>query len=350
MKKFPRSRYSIKAGARAARKGFPFTRPRGKPTVTEVPEPINFFGEVCLTKSIDSVLQYCQEIRNKSELHKEVVLDFTGISQITIDALTIIWSTAVYWEKKNRRLFYFRADEKGELSKALTDSNHFNMIDTPAYDESTSKRLKAGTGWHRINFNNMLNLQEVYKTSFKESGIASQLKSTGLLYTFITEGIGNIKKHAYKENPNVIRSGLEYWLFHHRDQEDKSKYVVAFLDLGGGIGLSIKKQAKKQGFDIESLWGGKKLLQGLFHGKYRSATNDPNQGQGMPYMYEHAQEENTSLVSFSVMSGAERFVFKKRVDGDEESTEKLKFPFAGTYYQLVFQLEQTPEKTITFAD
>lgn len=150
---------------------------------------------------------------------------------------------------------------------------------------------------------------------------------TRKLYGALVELMCNTVQHAYDEE-NRLEKKWQLFLF-----RTKKCVQLIFLDTGKGIPRTVKTNWKDTLASLFTTSPGSpkdsNLLKSAFKGDFRSQTEDPNRGRGLPQIYDVMNDKNIRNVF--VYSG--NAVLKRLDDGHNDFSDQKNELF-GTLYEM----------------
>lgn len=120
------------------------------------------------------------------------------------------------------------------------------------------------------------------------------------LYAILIEVMANTNNHATSDSDSGSKH--PWWLFTFVD-DDRSKVILVFLDLGVGLfsSIPVKQYVSKNpsliGSDMRREIALANIWDGLTQGKIRSRTGDPSRGRGIPLISDSSElDDYTSFI------------------------------------------------------
>ena len=161
------------------------------------------------------------------------------------------------------------------------------------------------------------------------------------LFAVLTEGLTNVRHHAYTGTDNVDEASKRWWLFARLDEPVAGKdgsLFVAIYDMGVGISTTMRRKLNKgevilkiadkvvDHISASALKGNaleKALLFSAVEHK-RSQTGQPHRGNGLPEMREFA--ESTPGGRLHIVSGSAQYSFVPGAVQGQTNGFKVEFP------------------------
>ena len=145
------------------------------------------------------------------------------------------------------------------------------------------------------------------------------------LFAVLTEGLTNVRQHAYKDLPQVQESWRKWWLFARYEEPkpgSEGSLYIAIYDIGAGIPATMRNKLQKKEIVVDLLDKSGKLLSlsdGVMLDKKlmfeavehrRSQTGEGHRGNGLPEMKEFAASNQggrlhiiSGRVQYSIVRG-----------------------------------------------
>lgn len=160
-----------------------------------------------------------------------------------------------------------------------------------------------------------------------------KMLDTKSLYGILIELMGNTKQHAYDEDCKLEKK----WLLFAEQKNDRIDFV--FLDIGLGIPKTVLKKHSEKLAKYVPLYvlDEGNIVKSALEGEYRSKTEEPNRGQGLPQVSDYFLSD--IVTSATVFSG--NGICKLGEDSIKKyETRKLEKEFNGTLYEWSVEKRQ----------
>lgn len=132
--------------------------------------------------------------------------------------------------------------------------------------------------------------------------------STYAFYGALIELMTNTVQHAFDEDYRLEKK----WQLFARFRDGEVRFV--FLDTGKGIPSTVRKTKTEQLKELLKpafrMIGEGDILQSAFDGNFRTSTEEPNRGKGLPQIYDFMKSEQTKEAA--VFSGRGTGIIKRK--------------------------------------
>jgi len=252
-----------------------------------------------LIDNIDETLNFFQSIYTVSNKfpHKRIQFDFSGIKNLTTDAILYLLSRMDYLHLQR----YFHGGFSGNEP---VDKESFQLFQASGFYKYV-RTLRADKIQNNPNIYTiesgklvMASKAKEVKDFIKHCLGKEESSNTKEIYTSIIECMANTRHHAYGAENRYSK-----WWF--MASFDKDRVHFTFLDNGFGIPTTINKKFKEKVRDIL----GKllpledtdaKLILSALKGDFRTKTKEGYRGKGLPRIYDTVKNkkiENLVIVS-----------------------------------------------------
>ena len=293
-----------------------------KPVVIQTP-PKNF----SLVKNPEETMSFFMDFKNEIDRNQygtHFFVDSKNVEFVTVDAL--IYLIAILQnDKQNNYLRYSFAGNYPESENAkkiytesgFTDYVYSNMKTLPKSNE----RVRIISG---IN-NNPESAREL--CDFVIEALGKSRKDILPIQKVLVELMSNVYHHAYDKNSFMAKRWYMY-------AEHSGNYVrCIFVDTGFGIAKTARKNF---GEKFRAFFGMKvddsKIIESVFNGDFRTATNLRYRGNGLLAVRENVRHD--IFGGFEVFSGRGRFIIPKDDDPEKVFSRCHEHTLYGTLYQF----------------
>lgn len=288
-KKHRKKKKRIKYSSKGKKRNESF---RQKPDVVfELPENFSFITNLSKTAS------FVEKTMNKfkrSMPESLFLFDAKNVENATTDAIMyLIALMRNYKETKIKKYNFFGNYPENENAKnVFLESGFLKFV------KSTTHKLPENTSKMEILSGNNTDANSAGRMcSFVANKLELKKASINKLYEVIIEMMSNVYYHAYNDNETNM---VPEWYMYAEHKEGKVKFL--FLDTGLGIGNTVQKHslyekvANRIGFGSES-----RFIKSALNGDFRTQTQKPNHGKGLPFIKEFASSNN--IDEFNIISG-----------------------------------------------
>ena len=159
------------------------------------------------------------------------------------------------------------------------------------------------------------------------------------LFAVLTEGLTNVRHHAYTEDTELPEGLRKWWLFAKYAEpkgKEQGNLFISIYDMGAGIPATMRNKLKKRevvidwidkATELTTMANGtaldKRLIQAAVEHK-RSQTGQPHRGNGLPEMREFVAA--TSEGRLHIVSGQAQYSFLSGKNDGHVDGFKQKFP------------------------
>lgn len=273
---------------------------------------INNFDEV-----ITKIKQIKKQILNNTIKKKEIFLDMSETTSITVDALmyllTFIKNTSYNFNNLINLSGNFPNDKS--CANKVKQSGFLNYLVSNAKSEKSTENLyiKSGISVDSDFFAELCD--------FVQSKLNLKMIDTKKLYATLGEIVGNSNEHAYENNK--IWSN---WLIYASYKNNLVRIVI--LDSGFGILETVRKK-----FFIDALTPDESILKSAFSGKFnRSMTKKEYRNRGLPAIVGYAKER--AFKSLTLLTNNVEYKCFFNNGKMEESCKTYKESMEGTLYYI----------------
>ena len=271
-------------------------------------------------------LTFFSELRIQSEKKMPIFLDFSNITQLTIDVLLYLISIFDYWGGTG-----FSHHVRGNLpnnpecKELFVKSGFFRYVSHPISIEE----IKPDANFLQIEFDsNVVGVISGKVTEFVSKHLKKTEQQTKGIYRILTEMMLNTKQHAY-----LGKEKLQKWYLMAHYNQGESKIEFSFLDNGLGIPNTISKRFREvirdwaewfKAFESQHT----RLLVSAFNGDFRTKTKQRYRGKGLPEIKKFSDQKY--IDDLVVLSD------KGYVDFSDGQDTILSQSFQGTLYSWSF--------------
>ena len=254
-------------------------------------------------------------------------VDSSEVERTTVDALiyliAILQNDAV--NMKRRYSFEGNYPSNEDARKVYIESG-FND-----YVNSRMKKLPDSNDKKRITCG-IKNDSEASKElcDFVIKCLGKTRKDIQPIQKVMIELMSNVYHHAYEKNSFMAKK----WYMYAEHVDNNVRCV--FVDTGLGIAKTARKnwgEKLKVLFNLEL--DDSKIIESIFNGDFRTATNEKFRGNGLSSVRENVKSD--IFVSFEVISGRGRCIIPKVEDTDKINTYCYKNRLFGTLFQFVIR-------------
>ena len=288
-------------------------------------KPPKHFSLVNNTEETMSFFADFANIINQGQQGLRFFVDSSEVESVTVDALiyliAILQNDAV-----NTKLRYSFAGNypANEGARRIYTESGFND-----YVESRMKKLPASNDKKRITCgikNDSVASKELCDFVIKSLG--KSLREIQPIQKVLIELMSNVYHHAYEKNPFMAKK----WYMYAEHVDDYVRCV--FVDTGLGIAKTARKnfgEKLRTFFHIEL--DDSKIIESIFNGDFRTATNEKYRGNGLSSVRENVKRE--IFENFEVVSGRGRCIIPKDRDPDEIISCCYDSRLFGTLFQFI---------------
>lgn len=324
-------RYSIKLSKTAKRVSLR-TKKRLQCCIIQVPKLL--IGEKEEQRSL--ILNAISQIENR--LFRggyRIKLDFSRVEKIFPGGMLILLAALQRLTTLYPRRILARCPPQSLSSQLL---NHFGLANALGVNPSLSKpKASSVLSWNYLTGTQAAG-PEVTELLNKYRDNTNAEIPPGL-FAVLTEGLTNVRQHAYTEESDAPAALRKWWLFARYDEpvdDQKGSLYIAIYDMGVGIPFTMRNKLKRKEVVIDLLdKAGKaisfsdgnaldrRLLQAAIEHK-RSQTGQPHRGNGLPEMREFI--DSTEGGRLHIVSGKAQYsIIRGKSEGHAEGF-KQEFP------------------------
>lgn len=289
--------------------------------VREAPEEFSFITNLEETVKYFSVT--INELKHGG-FKKHFMLDSSKVTFVTTDVIMYLIALMknVRANKMKQYTFIGNYPKNMAAKKIYEESGIHNFV------KSKSKRLPPNTEKVQIISGNNNSTEDARKMcEFVMQKLSVDRIYTQQLYSLLLEMMSNVYFHAYT-NDELMKP---VWYMYAEYTNNCVRFI--FVDTGMSIARTVRRNSiyekvvKKLNIDNDS-----KLIKSAFDGAFRTSTDMPNRGRGLPSFKEFAKSDKCK--DFRVISGSG---FCKMSDDKQyfEKTE-LNNKIYGTIYIFTF--------------
>lgn len=266
-----------------------------------------------------------------------VKVDFSRVEKIFPGGMLIFLATLVRLAGNHPGRVTARCPPQSLAGQLI---HHFGLAGVLGVSEALSKpRSSSVVGWSYLSGNDSGGVE--VKRLLDSYGKSTNAVVPEGLFAALTEGLTNVRHHAYNAQSSVPHNFRKWWLFARYDEPNGKEHgslFVSIYDMGVGIPATMRNKLKSQEVVLNlvdkagqefALTDGtaldKRLLEQAVEHK-RSQTGHGHRGNGLPEMREFAN--STDGGRLHIVSGHAQYSFcRGKVDGH---TQGFKEKFPGT--------------------
>lgn len=268
----------------------------------------------------EETLEFFIKFKDKIEQKKYVKLDFSNITNITIDSLMNILALLRNFKFKHMQFGVIPIPPKDKILKQFIEGSGF-------FNFATGKQPAFSNEIIEIRISNALDINnpnpEYMKTAAEICNFVSSDKTyTRNLYILLIELMSNTREHAYKPNSETLSN---WYIF---AKKDSNSINIVFMDTGASIPVTINKRLNEQIFGTDS-----HLIHSALKGECRSQTKKPNRGKGLGVLLD--LEKTQYINNLKLISRKGEYPYSKEKENFKE--------FHGVLVHFNIKQEQTYE-------
>ena len=261
--------------------------------------------------------------------------DLSEINNITIDAIIYMIAISLNINSLYNPKFRVLIPDNPSLRELVLSSGIANFFNAGEIE------ISKNNDYFTIKMGNKTDVELAQSIcDFTNESLKLDFRDTKFLYDMLIEMMTNTGQHAYNKTDKIQTQ----WFIFAECNENKIKYT--FIDTGLGIPqtmskhiLSInQKDLEKDGFilDILNQFSDEEsndtllLLTGLRGGGFRTRTNKPYRGKGLPEIYDHYKELHKTS-NLKIISGACLCEFDEK-NRETPIVTELRKKFLGTLF------------------
>lgn len=228
------------------------------------------------SKFFDSIICF---ITNKRNFGKNIFIDISRISQLTIDALMYLLAIVNNLDDNFKNKFWFSGNTPSDVKvrKLFVESGFYHFVkclgNEPITKNNDNVQIMSGENC--------------------DTGLAKRLcdfvcekanvskRSCSFLYNMIIELMSNTHRHAYPGGQGILHS--RWYCFAEYDREDTISF--SFMDTGAGIPATVRKKFLER-IDFLRLKEEHSYVVSALNGEFRTSTNKGYRGKGLPKIRE----------------------------------------------------------------
>lgn len=261
----------------------------------EVVPPNNF----SIINNVEEMLGFFATIIELTRCKHKIILDISGIQQMTSDALVYMLSLFEYCQEKYGFLNISGNFPKEETChNLLIESGFFKYVKSSIPRKSSSGNILAIESESTVQSKIAQKVVMFTRNHLKQN---KSIKSRRT-YEILIECMSNTIDHAYKQNSLVPK-----WYLIALNKPGTGKVSFTFLDGGQGIPstINIKHQERvkqlisKFVYTVPSIKDNA-LIYSALKGEFRTRTNEGYRGKGLPKIYqcvENKEIDNLVIIS-----------------------------------------------------
>lgn len=258
---------------------------RSNTYIANAPTVLSFFHNT------EETMKFFEDIINDTKRHKFGRKYFFNLSQVetlTIDAVMYIIAILKNLKTTNIYNFTFEGNmPENELSRKLIDESGFHK-----FVNSNSRNVKPNTNKIQIVTGKLLDPNTASEIcDFVNEICGKDVKFTKALYEILIELMDNTTQHAYAEKEDLT---VSQWYLFVENKDTTIQFI--FLDTGKGIPATINKKLIVESKLVSTLLkkNDSDFILSTLNGEFRSKTKQSNRGKGLPWIYNHAKNNNIS--------------------------------------------------------
>lgn len=247
--------------------------------------------------------------------------DFSKVKSITVDAIMYLLAVICNLKRHYYAISHFCGDIPNEEKprRVLHNSGFLKYVQCP---QRLPEAMESNT---YICADKNINPKSTKALcDFVQSCTGCGRKHTNFLYPLISELGYNVFDHAY--NDITIRNIFNANWFSYAEQLDTGGFRFVFLDTGAGIYSTMKRDWKER---IISLKTQSAVIEGALRGDFRTSTDLPHRGKGLPSV--KAQADVGNIENLTIITNRAYCSFGGRDSSDIKKRE-LKESLRGTIY------------------
>lgn len=298
------------------------------------------------------ILDTISQIENRLRSGKyRVKLDFSRVEKIFPGGMLILLAALQRLTQSYPIRISARCPPQSLSSQLL---NHFGLASALGLNPKTSRpKAKSVVDWSFLE-GRLASGAEVKELLDKyRNNTNSEIPET--LFAALTEGLTNVRQHAYGANSPVVASFQKWWLFARYVEPNgssKGHLYIAIYDLGVGIPATMRQKLEKKEIvidvldkaaEITNLSDGSGLDKRLLYAAVehrRSQTGQPHRGNGLPEMREFAH--TTSGGRLYIVSGQAQYSLVNGKSAGHTDGFKQKFPGTLLLWSLPLNAKAMP--------
>lgn len=292
-----------------------FKAPLNFSIINNAEETIRFFNDIIAF------------ITNQQNFGKRIHIDISQLTNLTIDALMYLLAIVNNMNEnfKNRFSFSGNAPKNPEIRKLFTESGFYSFVNRvgkePISKNADTIQIVSGDN------SNTEVAKQINDFVILKSGLRKPQLS--FLYVMMVELMSNTHKHAYT-NKNIL---LPSWYCFAEYKKEINRVSFTFMDTGEGIPSTVRKNFGER-LDFLKLNGENKYVVSALNGDFRTATEKPYRGKGLPKVRHFCTENKISNVRI-ITNKADVLCFP-----EEYKSCEITVPLRGTLFYWTIDLKK----------
>ena len=296
----------------------------GRPAQVNIVPPSNF----SLINNSEETISFFQDFKaeiDKRERGTHYYIDSSSVKHVTADA--IIYLIAILQNDPVNRTYHYSFSGNypvdPEACRIYKESGFDDYVFSNRHqlpESNKSMKILCGTD------NNSEAAKEL--SDFVITNLGKAKKDIHPLQKTLIELMSNVYYHAYEKNSFMAQK----WYIYSEHTDD---YIRCFfVDTGLGIAQTAKKNfAERFGLLFGKEVNDAKIINSIFKGDFRTATNESFRGNGLSSVRNNIRSE--IFKEFEVFSGKGRCIIPTGGRSDDIASIKLENRLYGTLYHFV---------------
>lgn len=258
-------------------------------------------------------------ITNRKNFGKNIFIDISKISNLTIDALMYLLAIVNNLSEnfKNKYSFSGNAPSNEDVRKLFAESGFYHFVkyqgNAPLAKSNDTVQIMSGE-------NCDTGLAKKICDFVSEKAAVSK-RCCSFLYNMIIELMSNTHRHAYPEGQGILHS--RWYCFAEYDRENIVSF--SFMDTGAGIPATVRKKFYER-IDFLQIKGEHSYVVSALQGEFRTATGKSNRGKGLPKIREFCS--TSKIKNLHILANRADVMVNKRGYTSSDITTSL----CGTLY------------------
>ena len=299
-------------------------RTHGSPTQVNIVPPNNF----SLINNAEETISFFQDFKaeiDKRERGTHYYIDSSSVKQVTVDA--IIYLIAILQNDPVNIAYHYSFSGNypadSEACRIYKESGFEDYVFSHRHQlPESNKKMKILSGTD----NNSEAAKEL--SDFVITNLGKAKKEIHPLQKTLIELMSNVYYHAYEKNSFMAKK----WYIYAEHTDDYIRCI--FVDTGLGIAQTAKKNfAERFGLLFGKEVNDGKIINSIFKGDFRTATNERFRGNGLSSVRNNLRSE--IFREFEVFSGRGRCIIPTGDESDDIVSLKLNNRLYGTLFHFV---------------
>lgn len=219
-------------------------------------------------------------ITNTKNFGKQIFIDISEISNLTIDALMYLLAIVNNLSANFRGKYSFSGNvpKDARVRKLFSESGFYRFVryqgNEPLTQNNDTVQIVSGEDCDTM-------LAKRLSDFVCEKAKVDDRRCCSFLYNMMIELMSNTHKHAYPQDNGVLHA--RWYCFAEYDKQGNISF--SFMDTGTGIPSTVKKNFAER-IDVLGIKGEHKYVVSALDGEFRTATQEGHRGKGLPKIRE----------------------------------------------------------------